>query len=488
MTSLDDLFAAGLARQSDAVAEPDFVALESTVLGKARSKQRTRVAVNVAATVVASAVVASVAWASTHTVVTPSESTPTPSEDIVGALPEPTLNPVWDDGLYPVNQPLPQAFAETVDLSSLTLAERPGPSYPAAYEIADRVWDDVRGGWSMQTWRGPADTDPVMLYLVSPSGTFFKVRQLDDFEGGEHWYVQSWSAHPARATLQGYESNTENQVRLLVDLRTGRVLRAHADTGPNQGSDDTVLAGGFSEGRSLQVEFERDRGYSVQDLGLEGVRDVRVRIVSPDGSSTTVPGIPQFTSLPAVTSAGADGRYAVIFSSADDELAVIDLDTATATVVIPSLGVNEGCTAYGVLDAHTVAAHCFVGDTPSDVTFSLETGELLTEELASGRDLQGIDVGVMPMVDTATDTEIDIMRAPELMWDPAVAPIGGDQFAIDAARRLLVFDRASGESYVVVGDLMADSRTSPGILSIAVLPDRTAGERAPLVLGENSWY
>lgn len=489
MTTLDELFAASLARQSDAVAEPDFAALESAVLGGARRRRRIRVAVNASLTIAASVLLASAAWATVYTSAPPAEATPTPESTLTGALPEPSLNPVWDGTLYPLEQAVPSAFADGFNALSLPMAENQGRNYPDARQMEDWVWDEVGAGWSLQTWAGPADDDPAMLYLASPGGTFFLVRELDEFEGAEEWSVQGWSAHPAQAVLAGMRSNSFEVTRRLVDLRTGKDLRVHGYKNGDTAANDTVLLGGFADGRSLELDFSRSNGYNIEDDRYEIDGDVHVRIVAADGTSQDAGTLRGLGGVPVISAGAGDGHTAFVNGMFSEAVTMVDLDTGTLHPLRLDASGFQGCSNFARTDQRTVSALCSNGDETVAVAFDLSTGVVKGE---LGRDfytpeLQGIRSDGT-VVDTVGGKEIDIARAPDLAYDPAVIPVGPHSFALTNAKQLILYDRDTGQAYTVLGSTVPGARAASGVQSLAVLPDLTSGAPASLALGYYTWF
>jgi len=142
MTTLEELFADGLARQSDAVAEPDFAALEGAVLGGARRRRRIRIAGQLAVTCVATAIAVGVASVLVrNTDAPPPAATPTPSS----ALPTPAARP--------------RASAD--------------PLMPQAAAITEAQWRQVDASWDIELAtlkNADPSTESITLYLTPPGG------------------------------------------------------------------------------------------------------------------------------------------------------------------------------------------------------------------------------------------------------------------------------------------------------------------------------
>jgi len=489
MTTLDELFAADLAAQTGAVAEPDMGILEARVLSGARRQRRVRVGVNTALTVVASAVVAAGAWASIHTA-TPPVSNPTPTPSLIGALPDPSLSPVWNGSLRPAPQPVPAAFADEFDVSALTPIEPPSRNYPQAYAIADWVWDEVSPGWSLQTWDGDGTEDPNNLYLVSPGGTYFLVDELDYFAGDEHWSVESWSAAPARAVILGQDVDNWTASRQLVDLRTGETMRVWGAT-PDGGTaaEYTVLGTGFEGGRSVQLEFSKDDGYFEDDAEPAPDGEVVVRIVSPDGTSVKAVGDGWHGAVPTVTGLGGDSRTALVQDGSEHVLTV-DLESAVTRAVTLKIPDGQTCQGLALGPSASIVAYCYVVDNLATYAtrFDGATGALLESEPVADSffAVQGFDGAGGALVDRANGAVIDASGFAS--WDSNVelTPIGDGLFSVTDTmpqhHGLVLYDRPSGASSTVAGVTVRGSQAFTAVSSVVVLADVVPGETG-LIMG-----
>jgi len=480
MTALDEAFAASMSEYSHEVAGADLTQVSDLVVTRARTRRRFRVAANSALTVAASLLVASAAWAASHSTIEPADqSTPTPQPSLTGALPEPSLEPLWRGGLFPVQQSIPGVFADSFSTSGLTAIDPPNGEYPEAFEMADWVWDEVAPGWSLQVWGYGDENGPANLYLASPGGTYFLVREIDEFAGAESWRIESWSAEPARAVIVGTDQETVMAARRLIDLRTGESLRSWGILRDGQTEwNDTVLAGGFEGGRSIQLEFTRTEGYYQDDLEVSPAGPVTVRVVGRDGSTLGVTEIATGISFPWASGAGGDGSTAIL---GGDGNAVYVLDLGTAEVSKVDLELEDGVTCFPLWlgpDA-TVTGECSSTQdvTTYNATWALPTGELTSFEEASppSATLTGFAYDEGALVDDSTGAIVDLSRVSGLQRVVSITPLSTGVFAISEdstlPNRLVLYDRETGASFTVVGDTVPNSRVRANVQSVVPLAE-----------------
>ena len=351
MTDLDSLFADTMGRQAGTESPQQLDALANTLISGARRKRRVRLVANGALTVALSVGLAATVWAAMRPDTAPVDNpTPSPQPSISYALSEPTLGPVWS-GSEPVTAPVvPAAFADGLNPANLPpLVASPGPNYPQAHKMTDAIWDAVKPGWSLQVWdprfAAHATTGPVNLYLASPSGTFFLVRELGDGASAPTVTVEAWSADPDLLLVfaTGWESPESR--RELQNLRTGEVLRSWGSaTWPLKG-DYTLMQTGFAGGRTVTAEFTntlREDGMARAD-GIDPGGNFR--IYGPDGALTTVPIGTWQGGVPALAPSGADGTVALLYPVGGTTVTVLDLAKSRAHKVELDIPQDEYCSA-----------------------------------------------------------------------------------------------------------------------------------------------
>lgn len=205
----------------------------------------------------------------------------------------------FDDGIAPQDLP--------------PLAARPSSRYPVAHVMTDAVWDHVGPGWGLATFgqRGYYGDEsslrdlPSVLYLVSPEGTYFRLRDIpseSEFPGVQ---VSYWNPETQDVLLG-------SGLRQTVNLRTGVITERGGSGEGHYFGTGLTIAGPFAGGGEFHILTPSDAEGNALPQKFEwwSAEQGTVAIAAPPSPLDEVYGVIEVsTDGKGLVLPGADGDY-----------------------------------------------------------------------------------------------------------------------------------------------------------------------------------
>ncbi len=389
----------------------------------------------------------------------------------------------------------PPAFDDGLAASSLPpLAERPSPRYPPARIATDAVWDQVGPGWGVAvfsasldrlTWDAKRSDDlanvPPTLYLVSPSGTYFRMWQAGDASG---WYAKqvewvddivpelNWIVLSGFGPGEGSSSWVE-----VRDLRTGAIITSETSgEGGGVGTERVVLR--HLAGDRV-VFFDRIDQW---DQSTDTVPEATV--VAADGSRSTL-ALPDIDYTGMKMYAADEGSRMVILAPewSGTSLFTVDIVDGTITDRTEALrNAGSDCIFAHPVDDNSFAAQCDAYSTIRIVSWDgtvLASSPVADDDaatLASRWGAQGFSATtgnrageshsawVSSFTDAAVGTPRQVLTADQCSGNEhgtidGPFSLGADRFAFLCGQQGLLagYDRSSGDVFAIAPQFWPDT-------------------------------